>query len=251
MAVEDGGSVANVTPPNVTPANVSTANVTTTSGTTGQEESREPQEPRPGAQTAPEHGSPYRQRLLDALAESIAGKGYRGTTVADIVRLARTSRRTFYEHFADKETCYSALLTQANEDVIASISAAVDPKAPAETQIRQAITTWVVCSDARPALTLSWIRDSPALGADARHLQRELQEGFVALLQELTGTAELKAVGVEPVSREIAIILLGGLRDLIATTVEDGGRMADITEVAVQAATALLGQPVPGTAPPA
>lgn len=206
-------------------------------------------EPQAGPQTASEGENSFRQRLLDALAGSIADKGYRGTTVADVVRLARTSRRTFYEHFADKEGCYSALLTQANDDVIARISAAVDPKAPAETQIRQAITTWVVCSDGRPALTLSWIRDSPALGADARHLQRELQEGFVTLLQELTDTAELRAVGVEPVSREIAIILLGGLRDLIATTVEDGGRMADITEVAVQAATALLGPPAWHTGP--
>jgi AcrR family transcriptional regulator len=202
-------------------------------------------EPQTGPRTAPEGENSFRQRLLDALAESIADKGYRGTTVADVVRLARTSRRTFYEHFADKEACFSALLTQANKDVIARISAAVDPRAPADTQIRQAITTWVACSDARPALTLSWIRDSPALGADARHLQRKLQEGFVTLLQELTDTAELRAVGVEPVSREIAIVLLGGLRDLIATTVEDGGRMADITEVAVQAATALLGPPSP------
>jgi hypothetical protein len=36
-------------------------------------------------------------------------------------------------------------------------------------------------------------------------------------------------------------MLLGGLRELIATTVEDGGRVGDITEVAVAASVALLG----------
>jgi hypothetical protein len=38
---------------------------------------------------------PFRLRLLDGLAASIGERGYRATTVADIVRHARTSKRTF------------------------------------------------------------------------------------------------------------------------------------------------------------
>ena len=37
------------------------------------------------------------------------------------------------------------------------------------------------------------------------------------------------------------IMLFGGLRELIATTVEDGGDIGDITEVAVRATQAMLG----------
>jgi AcrR family transcriptional regulator len=194
-----------------------------------------------GRSAAPGNGNAYRQRLLDALAESIAADGYRGTTVADIVRRARTSRRTFYEHFADKEACFIALLTDANADVIRRVSAAVDPKSPADAQVRQAITEWIACAESRPALTLSWIRDSPALGAEARRLQRDMLAGFVVMLQELTDTAELRVAGISRASRQVAIVLLGGLRELIATTVEDGGRVSDITETAVQASIALLG----------
>jgi AcrR family transcriptional regulator len=72
----------------------------------------------------------FRQRLLDALECSIAEDGYQKTTVADIVRRARTSRRTFYEHFASREACFVALLTDANNEHIRQISAAVDPNAP-------------------------------------------------------------------------------------------------------------------------
>ena len=53
--------------------------------------------------------------------------------------------------------------------------------------------------------------------------------------------AELRAAGIRPPPRQFAIILLGGLRELIATTVEDGGSIGDITEVAVEATTAMLG----------
>lgn len=186
--------------------------------------------------------SPFRQRLLDALAQSIAEDGYRSTTVAGIVRRARTSRRTFYEHFAGKEACFIALLTDANTDVIRRISGAVDRQAPPETQIRQAISAWIEAADSRPALMLSWIRDSPTLGAKTRRLQRDLQEAFVALLTELTDTEQLRAAGVGPVPRQTAIVLLGGLRELIAVTVEDGGSMNDIMEGALRASLALLGE---------
>ncbi|MBV9452291.1 MAG: TetR/AcrR family transcriptional regulator [Streptosporangiaceae bacterium] len=182
----------------------------------------------------------YRQRLLDGMAASIDANGYRNTTVADIVRRAHTSRRTFYEHFADKEACFVALLTAANAEVIRQISAAVDALAPRETQIKQAVETWIECAESAPAITLSWIRDVPALGAAARGLQREVMEAFVVMIQTLCDTEEWRAGGTAPVSRQLAILLLGGLRELFATSVEDGGRVSDITEVAVQASIALL-----------
>lgn len=182
----------------------------------------------------------FRRRLLDALAESIAENGYRDTTVADIVRRARTSRRTFYEHFADKEACFLALLSDANQRLIREVTAAVDPKAPWDLQIRQAITAYITMVGSEPALVLSWIRDLPSLGARARTLQRDMLEGFVNLVQALSGTEELRAAGIPPVPRPVAIIMLGGLRELIAWTVEDGAPLADITEVAVQSTIALL-----------
>src|SRR5262245_9033194 len=81
---------------------------------------------------------PFRDRLLDGLAASIGERGYRDTTVADIVRHARTSKRTFYEQFASKDECLIELLRRNNDDLIATIQAAVDPEAEWQHQIRHA-----------------------------------------------------------------------------------------------------------------
>lgn len=186
-------------------------------------------------------GVDFRQRLLDGLAASIAEVGYRDTTVADVVRLAKTSRRTFYEHFASKETCLTALITDANNEMIRQISAAVDPSAPWPDQVRQAVEAWLACADSQPAVIHSWIRDIPSLGALSRDLQRDLMENFIVMVQTLTDNEGLRALGIGQVSRPLAIVLLGGLRELIAATVEDGVAVTDITETAVQAAKALLG----------
>jgi AcrR family transcriptional regulator len=183
----------------------------------------------------------FRQRLLDGLAESIEDIGYSNTTVADIVRRAHTSRRTFYEHFSSKDACFVALLTDENADMIRQISSAVDRGASWQDQARQAIEAWIAAAESRPPLMLSWIRDVPALGAAARGLQREAMEGFIAMVQALSDTDEFRAAGVGPVSRQRAIMLLGGLRELTAITVESGGRVSDITEEAVDATRALLG----------
>ena len=79
----------------------------------------------------------FRDRLIDGLGASIGERGYRDTTVADIVRHARTSKRTFYEQFASKEECLIELLRRNNEDLIANIQAAVDPEADWQHQIRR------------------------------------------------------------------------------------------------------------------
>jgi AcrR family transcriptional regulator len=183
----------------------------------------------------------FRRRLLEGMAAAIRECGFRDSTVADVVRHARTSRRTFYEHFPSKQACFIALLQEANAAMVSQIAVAVDPRAPWDAQVRQAIEAWIAAAESDLALTLSWIRDLPSLGADARHLQREWLEAFIVLIQNLSDTPELRAAGVAPPSRQLAIVLIGGLRELIAATVEDGGDIGGITEVAVRATQAMLG----------
>jgi AcrR family transcriptional regulator len=188
----------------------------------------------------------FRRRLLDGMAASIRRRGYPDTTVADIVREARTSRRTFYAHFADRQECLVELLHETNERTIARITAAVDPQEAWEVQARQAVEGWIAAAQADPPITLSWIRDMPALGEGrARRFQRETMAAFIVLIQTLTDTPRLREAGVRPPSEQTAIILLGGLRELIAATVEDGKDIADVIAPAVEATRLLLG-PSPG-----
>jgi AcrR family transcriptional regulator len=191
----------------------------------------------------------FRGRLLEGMATAVRERGFRDATVADVVRHARTSRRTFYAYFPDKQACYIALLQEANAAMIRQIRAAVDRRAPWDEQIRQAVESWIAVAQSDLALTLSWIRDLPALGADARHLQREWLKAFIVLIEDLAAGPELRAAGVAPPSRQLMIMLLGGLRELIATTGEDGGDIGGITEVAVQATQALLGPSRPRPSP--
>ncbi|MEV4238858.1 TetR/AcrR family transcriptional regulator [Nocardia sp. NPDC050408] len=191
------------------------------------------------AESTPE--SAFRRRLLDAMAEAVRDRGYRETTVADVVRHARTSRRTFYEHFDSKQDCFIALLAERNNETIQQIYDAVDPATPWRTQVRQAIEAWIDVSNQDPTITLAWIRDIPALGEAAQQLHHDVGEAFINLIQSLTATPGFEAPGLHPPTRQMATILYGGFRELIASTVEEGKDIRDIVDVAVDTAIALVG----------
>ena len=185
-------------------------------------------------------GAPFRQRLVEGMAASIRERGYRETTVADIVRYARTSRRTFYAEFSTKDECYLALLYTTNAKMRQRIEEAVDPTAPWRRQVRQAVEAYIAAAASEPAIMLSWIRELPALGTVARTVQREAIDSMTEMLLSLTDTDVFRRAGAGPLSRPLALLLLGGIRELTATTMEDGGDVRDLTEVATSAATALL-----------
>ncbi|HZV72762.1 MAG TPA: TetR/AcrR family transcriptional regulator [Conexibacter sp.] len=68
-----------------------------------------------------------RERLLDGMARTVTQRGYAGTPVAEVLKAAGVSRRTFYEQFADKEDCflaaYDAIVRLCTERLIAAYHA--------------------------------------------------------------------------------------------------------------------------------
>jgi AcrR family transcriptional regulator len=193
------------------------------------------------ADDAVDGGDPFRLRLLDGLATSITERGYRASTVADVVRNARTSKRTFYDRFSSKEACFLELLQADNERLGRTIVAAVDPEADWHQQIRQAVEAYVGHIESRPAITLSWIRELPSLGAIARPAQRRGLQLLSDLLIDLSSSPGFRRADLPPLTGSLAVILLGGLRELTALAMEDGRPVRDIVEPAVDASIALLG----------
>ncbi|HEX4790945.1 MAG TPA: TetR/AcrR family transcriptional regulator [Actinospica sp.] len=189
-----------------------------------------------GAETT----APFRQRLIDGMAASVRERGYRETTVADIVRHARTSRRTFYAEFSSKDDCYVALLYRTNAKMRHHIEASVRSTAPWQRQVSQAVEAYIEAVASEPEIMLSWIRELPALGTLARTVQREAIDSMTEMLLRLTDNEVFRRAEAGPLSRPLALLLLGGIRELTATIVEDGGEIRDLTEVATSAATALL-----------
>jgi AcrR family transcriptional regulator len=49
-----------------------------------------------------------RDRLIDAMARTVAERGYANASLGDVCAAAGVSTRAFYQHFVDKEACFLA-----------------------------------------------------------------------------------------------------------------------------------------------
>src|SRR3978361_858944 len=153
-----------------------------------------------GALTAEPAG--HRERLIAAMAASIEEKGYRETTVADVVRIARTSRRTFYEHFEDREACFLALFDARNDATMQEIAAAVHPEEPLGDQVDKALDAYIHNVAAQPALYRSFVRELPGLGQAGAGRQLAVIERFARLLVTLveSGRREQPELAARPLT---------------------------------------------------
>jgi AcrR family transcriptional regulator len=93
-----------------------------------------------------------RARIITALAEESAEKGYRAVTVADIVRRAGIARNTFYENFASKEACFLAAQDYSVEAALGRVVEAAG-----------SVDTWQARVNAGLAAFLRSLADEPAL----------------------------------------------------------------------------------------
>ncbi len=95
-------------------------------------------------------------RLLEGLAASIREKGLPQTQVTDIVAHARASRRTFYKHFPDKDSCFVELTNTLSRVLLEQVDRAIDRDAALSTQVDQAIDTYVDILLNEPGLTATF-----------------------------------------------------------------------------------------------
>jgi len=196
--------------------------------------------------SAPHTPSAHRERLLAAMASSIEQKGYRDTSVADVVRIARTSRRTYYEHFSDRDACFLALFDFTSGEMMSEIARAVRADASLEEQVDAAVGSYLDGVAARPQLFRSFTRELPALGRPAVERERAVVERFAALLIALveSGRREHADVDARPLSRDAALVIVGGLRELTVSAFEQRRDMSELRVTAVGVVKAILGAAV-------
>ncbi len=176
------------------------------------------------------------------MAASIEEKGYRDTTVADVVRIARTSRRNFYEHFEDRDACFLALFDATNDAMMRAVAGAVDPDEPLERQVDGAVDAYIDSVVAQPALYRSFVREMPGLGQAGADRGLATVERFAALLVDLVEFSRRAQPGLNAraLTMDTAIIIVGGLRELAVISVQRGRDMRQLRSSVGETIKAIL-----------
>ncbi len=119
-----------------------------------------------------------RSRMLRAMAEAVAENGYASTPVSEVLKRARVSRETFYEHFANKEECFLASYDAAAALVLAAMGGGATPSGGAAL-LDHVLERYLGTLAAEPAVARTFLIEVYAAGDAALARRVEVQRRFV------------------------------------------------------------------------
>ena len=177
--------------------------------------------------------SAHRSRLLEGMALAVALKGYADTTIADIVREAGVSRRTFYEHFATRAECFIALYEAASRNALAVLRQAIDPAQEWQTQVERAVAAYLANMAQNAALLRSLFIEILGLGPEGLAARRRVNQEIAGFMLDVVNRQGGSGRS-RPLSREMAMAVVGGINELVLQAIEED-RVGQLAKLAIPA----------------
>jgi AcrR family transcriptional regulator len=168
-----------------------------------------------------------RARLLSAMVEVASKHGLADASVARVVARAGVSRRTFYELFEDRESCFLAALDEGVAHISRHVLDAYDPRARWAERIRTALAALLSFLDVEPGVGHMLVVGSLGAGAEALERRRRVLAQMIAAVDD--GRGEVKTgSGPPPLTAEGVV---GGALSVIHARLLDasGERLVELT----------------------
>jgi AcrR family transcriptional regulator len=146
---------------------------------------------RPGQLPSGRHGllrsfvaANQRERILSAVAQAAAEVGYADMNVEGITARAGVSRRTFYEHFRNKEDAFFAAYDAAVHQVIRHVRRAYLNEVTAQERLRAGIGEFLQFLAAGPELARMCIVEVLAAGPRVIARRNDAMRMFAEIIEE-------------------------------------------------------------------
>jgi AcrR family transcriptional regulator len=163
-----------------------------------------------------------RRRLIRAMLDQVAEKGYPATTVGDVVSAARCSRNAFYELFEDKEACYIAASDEAGADLLATLNAAAQAQDSWLGALRSGTRSYLHWWVQNPRYAAAYLIDLPAAGRRALEQRDRVYADFAGMFEGLAARARAEQPLLPPLPPLAPRLLVMSITELIAQEVRMG-----------------------------
>jgi AcrR family transcriptional regulator len=182
-----------------------------------------------------------RQRLLEAVTELVAEKGYPDVTIGDIVARAGTAKRTFYDHFADKLQCFLAALDLITDSLVASSARLFAVSGTVRERCEYSLRGYLEILASMPNTARVFYLEAIAAGPEAVTRRFAVHLKFARNIVALSRAAALDGEGQE-LSELHALAVVGALHQLIYGQLHENGpdSLLEIADDVVQIAVAFL-----------
>ncbi len=194
-----------------------------------------------------------RERLLVAMADATAAKGYANVAVADVIERAGVSRRSFYEHFANKEECFLAAYDAGVDGLLGAIREAEEAADGPLEGARAGTEVYLQLLADNPAFARTFLIEVLGAGPAALERRDAVHQRFADRLAEAHAaiTEQLGAAATLPTPAPyIFRAAVGAIHELVIDRLLKQGAEAlpDLLDAILEVELRLLGAPaVPTT----
>ena len=186
-----------------------------------------------------------RARLLEAVGRAVAGKGYAAATIDDVVRGAGVSKKTFYEHFADKEGCFLAAYEAAADELFRRVLEAHGTSHDWLERTRAGIAAYLRWLAAEPALARVFLIEVAAAGPRAAQARERLRDRYAVLLRELQEEARADIPSLPILPEEVFHAAVAAVDELVVRRIRESSAesLPELEPILLYLQVALLAGP--------
>jgi AcrR family transcriptional regulator len=171
-----------------------------------------------------------RTRLIRAMLDCVAERGYPATTVGDVVAAARCSRNAFYELFEDKEACYIAAADETGAEMLEALVSGAQQADSWLDALRRGTHSYLRWWVDNPAYAAAYLIDLPTAGRRALEQRDRVYADFAAMFAGLAARARAEQPLLPPLPPLAPRLLVMAITELIAQEVREG-RVDDLMKV--------------------
>jgi AcrR family transcriptional regulator len=158
-----------------------------------------------------------RDRLIDAMAQTVAAKGYAGASLGDVCATAGVSTKAFYEQFTDKEACFLATFDRGVELLTKSVAGAYQQPGRWPERIHRGLGVLLNVLAGEPAFATLAVVEVLAAGPRALQRRKALLDAFTMFFAD--APRKVSSPEVPPVVVEAVV---GGIYGVIFDYVSAG-----------------------------
>ncbi len=129
-----------------------------------------------------------RGRMLVAMTEAVAERGFAKVTVADVIGGAGVSRETFYQHFKDKDDAFLAALDGVAQLLAGRLVTSSAGAGDTAERLDALLGAYLESLAAEPAAARTFLIEVYAAGDEAIARRVAMLNAFVDLLATFAGT---------------------------------------------------------------
>ena len=168
--------------------------------------------------------------------------GYQHTTVADVVREAAASRRTFYAHFKDLDAAYLALFEAFAAENLRAFAAALSEPGPPRERLASAVGSYLDAVADDPTLFASFFRELHLTGERGRASLRRVNLLAGQTMHELSVAVRDAEpdLHVEVISVPAARLLTAGTVQMALMALDEDGDLDAVRDTAVDLLSRVL-----------